>query len=102
MYGKKNGPSFDAFDGIQLTNGKLRMFCHIGLETGKITADAAGFVHFQVFGNIFSRTHTDRAGHVQVSGSKESLVYIGVESPFRFHEFVRMVDSDVMKGLSFS
>lgn len=76
------------------------MFSHICLERGEITADAAGFVHFKVFGNIFSRTHTDGPRHVNVSGSKEAIVYIGVECSFRFHEFVCVVDSDVMERLS--
>lgn len=101
MYGEKNCASFDTFHRINLTNTKIRMLSDICLETRKITSHAAGFVNLEIFGNVLSWTHPDGPRHINVSGSKKAAVYIGIQSPFRFHEFICMVDSDMMEGLSF-
>ena len=77
MDGEKNSAAFQAFYRINLTNGEIRMFFCIGLETGKITPFTAGLVHLEISGNIFSGTHPDK-----ISGSKESVVYIGIEGSF--------------------
>ena len=82
MDGEKNSAAFQAFYRINLTNGEIRMFFCIGLETGKITPFTAGLVHLEISGNIFSGTHPDCSGHVKISGSKESVVYIGIEGSF--------------------
>ena len=73
----------------------------VTIETGKITSQAAGFVHFEIFGNILSGAHADGSRHIDVSGGKKPTVYIGIQSSFGFHEFVSMADSNVMKRLSF-
>ena len=82
MDGEKNSAAFQAFYRINLTNGEIRMFFCIGLETGNITPFTAGLVHLEISGNIFSGTHPDCSGHVKISGSKESVVYIGIEGSF--------------------
>lgn len=53
MDGEKNSAAFQAFYRINLTNGEIRMFFCIGLETGKITPFTAGLVHLEISGNIF-------------------------------------------------
>ena len=76
-------------------------FWPLSLETGKITSQATGLVHFETSGNILSWAHADGSRHIYVSGGKKTAVYIGIQSSFGFHEFICMVDSNVMEGLSF-
>ena len=101
MNGKKNGAAFCAFHGIQLPDRGVRVVCHVFLKAWEIPSDTAGFIHFEPAGNIFSRTHTNSARHVNVSGSKESAVDVSIQGSFGLHKFVSMVYGDVMQGLSF-
>ena len=101
MYGEENSAALAAFYRINLTYREIRMFLHICLETGEITSQATGLAHFEILGDILSWAHADGSRHIHVSGSKKAAVYIGIQSPFRFHEFICMVNSNVMKRLSF-
>lgn len=82
MYGEKDSAAFHAFYRIDLTDAEIRMFFCIVLEAGKIASYPAGLVHLEISGNIFSGTHPDCTGHVKISGSKESVVHIGIEGSF--------------------
>ena len=101
MYGEENSTAFYTFHRIKLSDRSIWMITHIFFETRKITSDTAGLIDFELSGNILSRAHADGTWHVEVSGSKETAVYIGIQGSFRLHEFIGMVNSDVMKGLSF-
>ena len=76
------------------------MVSHVLMKRLKITANTAGLINFEVRRNIFPWPHTDGTGHVDISGGKEAAVNVDIESPFRFHKFISMMKSNVMKGLS--
>jgi len=59
------------------------------------------FINFQSLAFIFSWTHSYSTWHVNVSGRKQTVVYIFLESPVGNHDFIRMVDCYMSYGLSF-
>ena len=63
------------------------------------SANAAGFVHFDGSFFPFPRTHAYDSGHINVACGEESVVDISVQSTFRQHDFIGMVESDVVNGL---
>lgn len=100
MDSEKDYTAFYTFHRIKLSDSGIWMFRQVIFKTSEITSNTAGFVNFKFLGNIFSGTHAYSAGHINGSGSEKPMVYIGIQGSFRFHEFISVVNRDMVQGLT--
>ena len=64
--------------------------------------DTALFVYFKAVFLFLAFTHTYNPRHVQVSYGKDTSVYIVVEAALAYHDLINMVNTYVIKRLTFS
>lgn len=101
MDGEKDCAAFCTLYRVKLADSGIGMLCQVIFKTLEVASDPAGFINLELFGNMFPWAHAYSPWHVESSGSKKPAVYIGVQGPFGFHEFIGMVNGDMVQGLPF-
>jgi hypothetical protein len=69
-------------------------------EVGVITADAASTVDFVFHRLELTWLEAADSGHIHVSGSEQTAVHISVDGFLTDAELIRVVDDDMVNGLT--
>ena len=83
---------------IHLNDRGIRMLLEEELKILVVTADAAAFIHLELF-LLFPRTQTFLPRKVGIADIKEAGVHVGIERFLTAHDLFPVVDIDLVKGL---
>ena len=98
MYRKETFASHTANDAVHLYNRRFRIICEILLKVRVAPTDAAAPVNLE-FRLFISWTVFDLTGQVNVSDIKKLGIHIVIQRLFAAHQFIHMLQIDLMKGL---
>lgn len=100
MDGKEDGTTLYPFDGIHLSDRKERMELEKSEIVRERPSDPTGLIDFDTFLLSFTWVHTNGPWHVDVAGREKTAVDVGVESALGEHGLIRVMESDMVEGLS--
>ena len=96
---KEYSTIFDAFYRIQLDDRCIGILTNECFIVFACTAFATPGVYFDRIGFLCAWTHANCSWHIYVSCLEKTGIYIFVERSLAYHEFISVIQINMMKGL---